>query len=128
MIKVDGTYSLRQFLLSSHPGMTHRFLHCIHILQPDPWWFHKCPNTVRFQMVWLQEKKRIRACLIVATWGFIQVKQQTWVFLLDIGDKTISNETGELLKPLFSCVQRKRQRKKKQKSNKGYYNSTVSPE
>lgn len=40
------------------------------------------------------EKEKIRACYIVTAWGFIQVKQQTYVFLLDIADKTISNEGG----------------------------------
>ena len=57
-------------------------------------------------------------CLTVSAWGFIQVKQQSHVFLLDIADKIIPNETGELLNLLFSYVQKNQ--RKKQKLNKGY--------
>ena len=50
-------------------------------------------------------------CLIVSAWGFIQVKQQSHVFLLDIADKIIPNETGELLNLLFSYVQKTSEKK-----------------
>lgn len=56
--------------------------------------------------------KKNTACLIVAAWGFTQVKQQFHDFLQDIADKTIPNETGELLNLLFFYVQRETQRKK----------------
>lgn len=83
-------------------------------------------NSINVQILsifkWFCCKKKCTARLTVAAWGFIQVKQQSHVFLLDIADKTIPNETGELLNPLFSYVQRKSQREK-QKPNKGYYNN-----
>lgn len=86
-------------------------------------------NSINVQILsifkWLcytGKKKKSTACLIVAAWGFIQVKQQSHVFMLDIAEKTIPDETGELLNLLFSYVQRWSQRKK-QKLNKGYCNN-----
>lgn len=86
-------------------------------------------NSINVQILsifkWFCYKKKSTARLIVAAWGFIQVKQQSHVFRLDIAGKTIPNETEELLNPLFSYVQRKSQRKK-QKLNKEYHNNYFS--